>query len=79
MIYKKYKVTCSVKLNKYQKYDAYLLDRARYIRQKSVGHVYRSRPVVGQSLSGYDVEVSVCQVLCCWSLLLLSNGPKRIN
>ena len=36
---KKYKVTRSVKLNKYQKYDAYLLDRARYIRQKSMGHV----------------------------------------
>ena len=39
MIYKKYKVTRSVKLNKYQRYDAYLLDRAIYIRQKSMGHV----------------------------------------
>ena len=35
----KYKVTRSVKLNKYQKYDAHLLDRARYIRQKSMGHL----------------------------------------
>ena len=28
-----YEATRSVKLNKYQKYDAYLLDRAIYIRQ----------------------------------------------
>ena len=31
---KKYEVTRSVKLSKYPKYDAYLLDRARDIRQQ---------------------------------------------
>ena len=35
----KYEVICSVKLYKNPKYDAYLLDRARYIRQKSLDHV----------------------------------------
>ena len=30
----KNEVACSVKLNKYPKYDAYLLDRARDIKQK---------------------------------------------
>ena len=38
MTYQKYEVTRSVKLHKYQKYDNYLLDRARDIRQKSLDH-----------------------------------------
>ena len=64
MTYKKYEVTRSVKLNKYLKYDAYLLDGARDIRQNHWTVQYRSRPDVGQSLKGHDVEVSVCYVLC---------------
>ena len=63
MTYKNYEVTRSVKLNKYPKYNAYLLDRARDIRQNQWTMQYRSRPDVGQSLRGHDVEVSVCHVL----------------
>ena len=33
MTYKNYEVTRSVKLNKYPKYDAYILDRASYTKQ----------------------------------------------
>ena len=35
---KKYEVTCSVKLNKYSKYDTYQLDRARENKAKSMDH-----------------------------------------
>ena len=38
LVFCAYKVTHSVKLNKYLKYDAYLFDRARDIRQKSLDH-----------------------------------------
>ena len=34
----KYEFTCSVKLKKCPMYDAYLLDRAKDIRQKSMDH-----------------------------------------
>ena len=64
MTYKKYKVTRSVKLNKYPEYDAYLLDRARDIRPNHWTVQYRSRPDAGQSLRRHDVEVCVCHVLC---------------
>ena len=76
MTYKRYEVTRSVKLNKYPKYDTYLLYRIRDIRQKSLDHAIM---VNARGGSINDVEVSVCQVLCSQSLLLLSDGPKRIN
>ena len=40
----------TVKLDKCPKFDAYLLDRARYIRQNHWTMFYRSRPDVGQAL-----------------------------
>ena len=43
MTYKKYKVTRSVKLNKYQKYDPYILDRANDTRQNQLTMKYRSQ------------------------------------
>ena len=43
MTYKKYEVTRSMKLNKYPKYDAYLLDRAGDKRQKHWTMKYRSQ------------------------------------
>ena len=63
MTYKNYEVTRSMKLNKNPKDNAYLLDRAREIRQNHWTVQYRSRPDVGQSVRGHDVEVSVCHVL----------------
>ena len=47
VIYKKYKVTRSVKLNKYQKYDAYLLDYRQIYRQKSMGHIIEVKASCG--------------------------------
>ena len=41
---KNYEASRSVKLNKYLKYDAYLLDRARDIWQNHWTMHYRSRP-----------------------------------
>ena len=47
MTYKIYEVSRSVKLNKYLKYDAYLLERAIDIRQTSMDHeIYK----IGQGL-----------------------------
>ena len=59
MTYKKYEVIRSMKLNKYPKYDAYLLDRARDIRQNYWTMSYRSRPNVRQALRLHDLEVRV--------------------
>ena len=47
LTYKINVVTRSVKLNKYPKYNAYLLDRARDTMQKSLDHVIQVKARCG--------------------------------
>ena len=54
MIYKKYEVIGSVRLNKYPKYDAFLFDRVGDIRQNNWTMKYRC-----SDLQKYEVTRSV--------------------